>query len=107
MKAGIRHFVANPKGLVGTKCLGPISPLLLIAAWLPVTHLVLHALGRKTTLQPDTVGSILMVGVVVLFATLIGGFVGAAVGGSAFPRKGLVERYILAVDKPEGGLLKY
>ena len=56
------------------------TPLLLTAVWLPATHLVLHALGSKTTLQPDTVESILMVGVVGLCATLIGGLVGVAVG---------------------------
>jgi hypothetical protein len=68
------------------------APLLLTAAWLPAAHLVLHALGRKTTLQPDTVRSILMVGVVGLGATLIGGLVGAAVGRFNPPRTIHVER---------------
>ena len=53
--------------------------LLLVAIWLPAAHLALHAAGVKTTLQPDTVGSILLVGIVGLAAVLIGGLIGAAI----------------------------
>ena len=53
--------------------------LLLTAIWLPGVHLALHAAGRKTTLQPDTAGSILLVGLVGLVAVLVGGLIGAAV----------------------------
>ena len=53
--------------------------LLLVAIWLPAAHLALHAAGVKTTLQPDTVGSILLVGLVGFVAVLLGGLVGAAI----------------------------
>ena len=51
---------------------------ILTAIILPVTHLTLHLLGHKTTLQPDTVGSILMVGVVSACATSAGVLMGVA-----------------------------
>ena len=54
-----------------------IGLLLLVAMFLPSTHLILFALGYPTTLQPNTVTSILMVGFVGLGATLIGGFITA------------------------------
>ena len=50
----------------------------LTAVSLPAVHLALHISGRKTTLQPDTVTSILMVGVVSLCAATIGVLIGAA-----------------------------
>jgi hypothetical protein len=46
--------------------------------WLPGVHIVLHALGRKSTLQPDTTVSILMVGIVGFCATLLGSLATAA-----------------------------
>ncbi len=50
----------------------------LTAVSLPGIHLALHLAGRKTTLQPDTVTSILMVGVVAVCAATIGVLIGAA-----------------------------
>jgi hypothetical protein len=50
----------------------------LTAVSLPVVHLALHISGRKTTLQPDTVASILMVGLVAGCAATIGVLIGAA-----------------------------
>ena len=50
----------------------------LTAIALPATHLTLHLSGHKTTLQPDTVGSILMVGMVSVCATSVGVLMGAA-----------------------------
>ena len=50
----------------------------LTAISLPGIHLALHLAGRKTTLQPDTVTSILMVGVVAVCAATIGVLIGAA-----------------------------
>ncbi len=49
----------------------------LTAVSLPAVHLALHLMGRKTTLQPDTVTSILMVGAVSLCAATIGVLIGA------------------------------
>jgi hypothetical protein len=51
----------------------------LLAIWLPATHLALHALGHKTTLQPDSYLSILMVGVVALFAAAAVALTGSAI----------------------------
>ncbi len=51
----------------------------LTAICLPATHLTLHFMGHKTTLQPDTVPSILMVGVVSLCAAALGVRLGAGV----------------------------
>src|SRR5271165_7102072 len=51
---------------------------LLLSISLPGVHLILHLLGYKTTLQPDTVASILMVGVVALCAACIGVLIGAS-----------------------------
>lgn len=50
----------------------------LTAVSLPAIHLALHLAGRKTTLQPDTVTSILMVGLVAVCAATIGVLIGAA-----------------------------
>jgi hypothetical protein len=49
-----------------------------VALWLPAIHLVLHALGRRTTLRPDTTLSILVVGAVACGAAVAGGLVAAA-----------------------------
>lgn len=50
----------------------------LTAVSLPAVHLVLHLAGRKTTLQPDTVASILMVGLAAVCAATVGVLIGAA-----------------------------
>ncbi len=50
---------------------------LLISISLPAVRLILHLLGYKTTLQPDTVASILMVGAVALCVASIGVLIGA------------------------------
>lgn len=50
----------------------------LTAVSLPAVHLALHVAGRKTTLQPDTVTSILMIGAVSACAATIGVLIGAA-----------------------------
>lgn len=51
----------------------------LTAICLPATHLALHLSGHKTTLQPDTAASILLVGMVSVCAASIGVLIGAAV----------------------------
>jgi hypothetical protein len=56
-----------------------LTLLLLVAVWLPGTHLALHGAGVKTTLQPDTIPSILLAGVAGLVAVLVGGLIGAAI----------------------------
>ena len=53
--------------------------LLLVAVWMPGAHLALHAAGVKTTLQPDTVTSILLVGLASFVAVIVGGLIGTAI----------------------------
>ncbi len=73
-------FLAIAGGLTVAVHMRYSVPLLLVVAvWLPATHLALHIAGVKTTLQPDTVSSILLVGLVGLFAVLGGGLIGAAI----------------------------
>jgi len=51
---------------------------LLISISLPAVHLILHLRGYKTKLQPDTVASILLVGMVALCTACIGVLIGAS-----------------------------
>jgi hypothetical protein len=62
---------------------GPWRWALAVAVWLPLGHLVLHVLGLKDTINPNTYATILLLLPVSLVACSVGAYAGA------FLRKGL------------------
>jgi hypothetical protein len=62
---------------------GPWRWALAMAAWLPLGHLVLHALGLNDTINPNTYATILLLLPVSLVACSVGAYAGA------FLRRGL------------------